>query len=289
VVLFYSLKLVSLNETVDFVEADLPDFGERYVSRDSGHGPATRTISRAMAILYAFDETRPELGVTDLSQLTGLDKSTVYRLLSALQQGGLVDQDAETSKYRLGGGLVRLGGLALRDTDLTRIARAHLQDLADRTQETVNLSVMTETGSIVNIEVITSPRRVRNVGWIGREMPLHAVSGGKVFMAHLPQERLEQILADGLPAYTEHTVTERTKLREALEQVRRIGYGIAEEELEEGLSAVAAPVRNHEGQVVAIISVSGPSSRLPRKRLTELGDMTKDIAEKISQQIGYAP
>ena len=241
-----------------------------------------------MAILYAFDETRPELGVTDLSQLTGLDKSTVYRLLSALQQGGLVDQDPETSKYRLGGGLVRLGGLALRDTDLTRIARTHLQYLADRTQETVNLSVLTENYSLVNIDVITSPRRVRNVGWIGREMPLHAVSGGKVFMAHLPPERLEQILAEGLPACTEHTVTDRAKLGKELEEIRRNGYGIAEEELEEGLSAVAAPVLNHEERIVAVVSVSGPSSRLPRNRLVKLGDMTKEITAKISQQIGYA-
>jgi DNA-binding IclR family transcriptional regulator len=289
VVLFRLLKLVSFDETKSLVEADLPDLGEHQVNRDSGSGPATRTISRAMAILYAFDETRPELGVTDLSQLTGLDKSTVYRLLSALQQGGLVDQDPETSKYRLGGGLVRLGGLALRDIDLTRIARPHLQDLADRTQETVNLSVLTDNDRIVNIDVITSPHRVRNVGWIGREMPLHAVSGGKVFMANLPQERLERILRAELPAYTEHTITDRSNLEEALEHVRQRGYGIAEEELEEGLSAVAAPIQNHEGQVVAIVSVSGPSSRLPRKRLIQLGDMTRDTAAKISQQIGYTP
>jgi DNA-binding IclR family transcriptional regulator len=259
------------------------------VSTDSGHGPATRTISRAMAILHAFDETRPELGVTDVSQLTGLDKSTVYRLLSALQQGGLVEQDPETSKYRLGGGLVRLGGLALRDTDLNRLARPHLQDLAERTQETVNLSILTETDSLVNIDVITSPRRVRNVGWIGREMPLHAVSGGKAFLAHLPERRLEQILARGLPAYTRDTITDPTALCDELEEIRRTGYAIAQDELEEGLSAVAAAVRNHEGCVVAIVSVSGPTSRLPRERLIELGDVTKETAALISQQVGYVP
>jgi DNA-binding IclR family transcriptional regulator len=147
---------------------------------------------------------------------------------------------------------------------------------------------LTENDRLVNIDVITSPRRVRNVGWIGREMPLHAVSGGKVFLAHLCPERLEQVLARGLPAYTDHTVTDRTRLREELKEIRQAGYGIAEEELEEGLSAVSAPVRNHEERVVAIVSVSGPSSRLPRKRLTELGDMTKEITDKISLQIGYA-
>ena len=107
-------------------------------------------------------------------------------------------------------------------------------------------------------------------------------------MAHLPPEHLDQIVSRGLPAYTEHTVTDRAKLREELEEIRQAGYGLAEEELEEGLSAVAAPVRNHEERIVAVVSVSGPSSRLPRKRLIELGDMTKEITDRISLQIGYA-
>lgn len=184
---------------------------------------------------------------------------------------------------------MRLGRLALKDTGLLRVARPHLQQLAGRTQETVNLSVMTENDRIVNIDVITSPHRVRNVGCIGQEMSPHAVSGGKVFLAHLPQERLEQIVARGLPAHTRNTITDPSTLREELIEIRRTGYGIAEEELEEGLSAVSAAIRNHEGQVVAIVSVSGPSSRLPRERLIELGEVTRDTADRISQHMGHVP
>ena len=250
-------------------------------------GPATRTISRAITILQAFGETRPELGVTELGRLTDLDKATVYRLLSALQQGGLIEQNPDTAKYHLGFGLVRLAGLALQHVDLPRIARPHLQELSALSKETVNLSIMTDDDKIINIDGIPSPRRVRNVGWIGREMPIHAVSGGKVMMAHLPEEKVKQLLEQGLPVLTPKTITDPAKLQEQLEQIRRVGYGIAEEELEEGLSAVASPIWNHEGSVVAAISVSGPSFRLPRRRLTELGTAASQAAQTISKQIGY--
>jgi IclR family acetate operon transcriptional repressor len=257
------------------------------MSEQREQGPVTRTISRAIAILESFDETRLHLGVTELSQLTGLDKSTVYRLLSALQQGSLIERDAETAKYHLGFGLVRLAGLALQHLDLPRIARPYLRELAELSGETVNLSVLTEDEKIINIDGITSPRRVRNVGWIGREMPMHAVSGGKTMLAFMPEQRQNRFLVQELERYTDHTITDPAVLRQQLKQIRQIGYGMAEEELEEGLSAVAAPILSAENQVQAAISVSGPSFRLPRERLKELGVAAKQIAVSISSQIGH--
>jgi DNA-binding IclR family transcriptional regulator len=249
--------------------------------------PVTRSVARALSILQAFDETRLELGVTEISQLTSIDKSTVYRLLSNLQQGGLIEQDPDTTKYYLGFDLVRLAGLALHRLELPRIARPHLRELARLSQETVNLSMVTDDDKIINIEGVTSPRMVRNVGWIGREMPIHAVSGGKVMMAHLPDRRVDRILARGLARFTERTITDPAQLLEELDKIRQLGYGVAQEELETGLSAVAAPIWNHEGQVAAIISVSGPSFRLPQERLVELGIATKQEADSISGKMGH--
>jgi len=249
--------------------------------------PVTRSVARAVAILQAFDEARIELGVTELGQLTGIDKSTVYRLLNELQKAGLIEQNPATSKYYLGFGLVRLAGLALHRLELTHIARPYLRELASLFQETVNLSILTDSNEIINIDGITSPRMVRNVGWIGREMPIHAVSGGKVMMAYMSDERVDQILARELERFTEHTITDPARLREELEQIRQVGYGIAEEELEAGLSAAAAPIRSYEGQVAAIISVSGPAFRLPQERLIELGRATKRTADVISRHMGY--
>jgi DNA-binding IclR family transcriptional regulator len=240
-----------------------------------------------MAILQAFDETRLELGVTELSRLTSIDKSTVYRLLNDLQQGGLIEQNPETSKYRLGFGLVRLAGLALRGMELTHIARPYLRELASLCRETVNLSILTSGDMVINIDGVTSPRMVRNVGWIGREMPIHAVSGGKLMMAYLPDERVDQILAGEIEPFTDHTITDPARLRDELEQIRKVGYAVVEEELEVGLSAVAAPIWNLEGHVVAAISISGPAFRLPREHLIELGILTKQVADAISMKVGY--
>jgi DNA-binding IclR family transcriptional regulator len=242
-----------------------------------------------MAILQAFDETQLELGVTELSQLTGLDKSTVYRLLNALQQGGLIAQNATTAKYHLGFGLLPLAGLALQNLDLPRIVRPYLEELAEYSKETVNLSILNVDDKVINIDGINSSRRVRNVGWIGREMPPHAVSGGKVMMAFLPAERLERLLANSLKAHTENTITTPDALFRELDEIRKTGYGIAQEELEIGLNAVAAPIWNHEGTVVAALSVSGPSFRLSGEHLAELGRVTKETADRISRQIGYGP
>jgi DNA-binding IclR family transcriptional regulator len=286
---FISQNLFCLTKQLDKIQAFVASEGsaKSAMVEHQEHGPVTRSIARAMVILQSFDETRNELGVTELSQLTGLDKSTVYRLLSALQQGGLIEQNPETTKYHLGLGLLRLAGLAERHLDLPRIVRPHLQNLVDLSQETANLSVMTEDDKLINIACVTSPRRVRNVAWIGRDMPLHAVSGGKVMMAYLSEERLNRILDRGLQSFTEHTITDRERLQRELEEIRQVGYGIAEEELEIGLSAVAAPIWNHERQPVAIISISGPSFRLPKERLMELGIAIKHVADRISEQIGY--
>jgi DNA-binding IclR family transcriptional regulator len=262
-----------------------------------------RSIDRAIAVLKAFGEEEPELGVTELSQRLELPKSTVYRLLASLQQEGLVDQDPETEKYRLGIELVHLAGLVLEQIDVRQVARPYLQSLAEASEETVNLTVLTGDGKVINVDGISSPRMVRNVGWIGREMLPHCISSGKALLAYLPQQRLEPILAkgpvlspalskvegkaEGLPRFTEKTITDPIRLREELKRVRQQGYAVAQEELEVGLSAVAAPIWNHEGKVVASVSVSGPSFRLSPEKIPELAELTKQTANEISYRLGY--
>jgi DNA-binding IclR family transcriptional regulator len=262
-----------------------------------------RSIDRAIAVLKAFGEEEPELGVTELSQRLELPKSTVYRLLASLQQEGLVDQDPETEKYHLGIELVHLAGLVLEQIDVRQVARPCLQSLAEASEETVNLTVLTGDGKVINVDGISSPRMVRNVGWIGREMLPHCISSGKALLAYLPQQRLEPILAkgpvlspalskvegkaEGLPRFTEKTITDPIRLREELKRVRQQGYAVAQEELEVGLSAVAAPIWNHEGKVVASVSVSGPSFRLSPEKIPELAELTKQTANEISYRLGY--
>jgi IclR family acetate operon transcriptional repressor len=268
-----------------------------------GRSSTLRSVDRAITVLKAFGEEEPELGVTELSQRLELPKSTVYRLLASLQQEGVVDQDPKTEKYRLGIELVRLAGLVLKQIDVRQVARSYLQSLGEASEETVNLSVLTGDGKVINIDGISSPRMVRNVGWIGRAMFPHCISSGKALLAYLPQQRLERILAkgpvlspalsevegkaEGLPRFTEKTITDPIRLQEELKRVRQQGYAVAQEELEVGLSAVAAPIWNHEGEVIAAVSVSGPSFRLSLEKIPELAELTKQTADEISHQLGY--
>jgi len=253
-------------------------------SRDS----TVQAVERAIKILKALSEKEPELGVTDLSQRVGLGKSTVHRLLRALQRGGLVEQDLETGKYRLSIEILRLAGMVLRQMDdVQRVARPYLRRLADTCQETVNLTVLAGDG-VINIDRIPSPRMVRNIGWVGRRMPLHCVSAGKVFLAYMPEAERERILSQELVRFTEKTITDPARLREELEEVRRLGYGVGMEELELGLNAVAAPIRDHRGKVIAAISVSGPSFRITPQSIPELAALTIRTANDISHHLGYS-
>jgi IclR family acetate operon transcriptional repressor len=147
--------------------------------------------------------------------------------------------------------------------------------------------VLTGGGKVINVDGITSPRMVRNVGWVGREMLPHCISSGKALLAYLPQQRLERILTKALPRFTEKTITDPILLQEELERVRQQGYAVAQEELEGGLSAVAAPIWNHQGEVVAAVSVSGPSFRLSAEKIPELAELTRRTANEVSYQLGY--
>ncbi|MBE9508830.1 MAG: IclR family transcriptional regulator [Chloroflexi bacterium] len=244
-------------------------------------------MDRAIAVLKALGDAASDLGVTGLSQRLELPKSTVHRLLTALERGGLVEQDPETEKYRLGVGLVKLAGRVLMRMDMQQVARPHLHALAKICKETVNLSIPTDDDKVINIASFPSPRMVLNVGWVGREMLPHSVSSGKALLAYLPEPRVERVLAEGLPRFTEKTITDPIRLKEELAEIRQRGYAVAREELEEGLSAVAAPVMNHEGHVIAVISVSGPSFRLTEERLVELAEMTRETAKAVSHQLGW--
>jgi DNA-binding IclR family transcriptional regulator len=226
--------------------------------------------------------------VTDLARRLEVHKSTVFRLLSTLQEHGLVEQNPSTERYRLGYGLVRLAGAVVAELDLARASRPVLEQLAVHTGETVNLAIL-QGDQVVNIEQIASPNLVVNVNWVGKQTPLHATSNGKVLLAHLAEEERSRLLSQSLPRLTSRTITDPRVLDKQLQRVLSDGYAFTLEELEQGLNAVAAPVFAADGRVVAAVSVAGPSYRVTPHRLTELGELTKDAGDAISRRLGYIP
>ena len=197
-----------------------------------------QSIQRAAAILRSFTKTDAELGVTAISQQLGLHKSTVSRLLSTLQQEGFVEQNPETGKYRLGMTLVTLAGIVLERIDLRKVARPYLDELAEQTQETVNIVVLSDN-ECMNIDGVASPRPIQYIGRMGRRTPLHCTSAGKILLAYLPPDEWPQLLPEPLPRYTTKTIVDRDVLTQVLAQIRARGYAVTGQE-EGGEEAVHA-------------------------------------------------
>lgn len=245
-----------------------------------------QSVERAVAVLKLFGESEPEWGVTDLARRLRLHKSTVSRLLSTLEAGGFLQQDPRTGRYRLGLQLATLAGLALTQYDLRDIARPLLAELAAQAGETVTLSVL-DGDVAVNIDQVLGPHPVKHLGWIGRRLPLHCTAAGKPLLALMPEPDVQRILSQPLERFTTRTPTNPLLLRRELENIRSLGFAIAVEEYEVELYGVGAVIRDHRGDVVASITVSGPTFRLPATRLNELGASVRHTADRISARLGH--
>lgn len=246
-----------------------------------------QSVQRAASLLRAFGNGAHELGVSELGRKVNLHKSTVSRLLATLEQEGLVERVPGTEKYRLGYELLRLAGQVTHFGDVRAAAQPVLADLAERSRETVNLAVL-DDDEVINVDQASGPHLVRIGNWVGRRTPLNCVANGKALLAFQPESAIEGILAQPLPRFTERTITDPEALRVELARVRECGYAEALGEIEEGLNAVAAPVWDASGQVVAAVSVSGPAYRVTAERAPELGRLTMDAADGISRRLGYS-
>jgi DNA-binding IclR family transcriptional regulator len=238
-----------------------------------------QSADKALAILAAFNEGRPQVGVSELAAELGMHKSTVSRLIATLEKRGLVRRDGD--RFMPGFELARLGALAVRGIALVGSARDSLEQLAGETRETVNLAVR-DGDRALNVHQVQSEHMVGVGDWTGRALPLHATANGKVLLAFG-----EGGLPVSLPALTRHTITSRDELLGELERTREAGFGVALEELELGLHAVAAPVFDCFGACVAAVSVSAPAYRLQQAALPAAGARCAAAAEEISARLGF--
>ncbi len=249
-------------------------------------GPSVQSVQRALALLEILADQGGEMGVTELGRRLGVHKATASRLLATLAEHALVERNPLTDKYRLGFGVVRLAAATVGRLDLVQQARPVLEQLAERTGETVNLAIL-DQGWAVNIDQVTGASAVVSVSWVGKRTPLHATSSGKVLLAHAPPEVREGILSGPLPRLTRRTIVDPDVLRRQLAEAVARGYAFTVEELEVGLNAVAAPVRQAGGEVVAAISVSGPAYRVTPARIPMLAQSVRLAAAEISRRMGH--
>jgi len=251
------------------------------------HGSGVQSVERAIAVLKSFSLEQPERGVGELGRELGLHKSTVSRLMTTLERGGLLVRDPATRRYRLGVDLIGLAAQVVSYMDVREVARPVLRQLAEVCQETVNLAVL-DAGQVIDLDQF-APRmhHVTIIGWGRWRMPLHCTAAGKVLLAHLPQDELERTLPPQLERFTPHTITDIDDLLQELERVRHQGYAFAREELEEGLNAIAAPIYDHTSQVSSSVNVAGPAYRVTAERFSVLAAQLMEATAQISERLGH--
>lgn len=246
------------------------------------------SVANSIRLTKAFSEHENEMGISALATRLGLAKSTVHRLASTLVEYDILEQNRETGKYRLGLALFELGALVRRNMDIAAQAQGEIHALAEATGETIQLAILDHL-SVLYIRVRESRQAVRMSQGLGSRAPAHCTSVGKALLAYQPAEIVNQVIEMGLKRYTPNTITEGDALRQELASIRAKGHAIDDEEIEEGLRCVAAPIRDHTGQVVAAISVAAPVQRMSKKQVQTTIPSVVAAANTISRRLGYLP
>jgi IclR family transcriptional regulator, acetate operon repressor len=258
---------------------------ECQVSTEAAFGASgTTAIDRGADLLVRVLESEEPMAVTELASAAGLPKSTTSRLLSALERRGLVEQDGERGRLRPGPAILRVAERGMLERNLVEMARPALLALSERSGETINLAVPGTAG--VEHLLQADGRHFLGAGqWVGRTVDFHCSANGKVFLAF--GRALAPAGASALTAFAPGTITDPAVLRAELERVRVDRFAVAVDELETGLAAIAVPVRGASGEVVAALSVTGPTVRMGPARITELCQALVEESERLSARLGY--
>jgi IclR family KDG regulon transcriptional repressor len=245
-----------------------------------------RAVERALQILGCFDDEHPERGISEIAQAVGLHKATAYRIVTTLVNYGYLEWIADGQKYRLGLELSNLGFKVIRRMDLRREALPYMKQYVQEWDETCDLSIF-DQGRVFYIEILRGNHALTIAAAVGQRLPAHCTASGKLFLAYLPEAELDAILSRPLNVYTDNTVTSSDELNKQFEIIRNQGYAVDYEEYEVGVCAVAAPIFNRGGNVIAAIGGPSPISRMTPERINEIAKAFKDAAKAISQRMGY--
>ena len=245
-----------------------------------------QAIDRAVMILRLFSDERRELKLTDSAEELDLNKSTVHGIISTLKYHGLIDQNEDTQKYRLGLYLMELGDRVSHSLDIIEISSPIIKDLCSQVEETVHLGTL-DGDEVVYIDKKESNQSMRIFSAIGARNPAHCTGVGKAMLAYRDMDKLEELLPDELVKLTPHTITDKKELIKELSQIREQGYALDNEENTVGLTCVAAPIFDKNGEAKYAISISGPTIRMNYKQIEKAKELVMDSTRRISRQLGY--
>ncbi len=246
-----------------------------------------QVLDRAIALFEALSNESGGLTLIELSEKMGLHRSTIYRLLMVLERNRYVTKNASTGKFFLGFRFFELASKVIRNSDPAREARPHLEKLVAEVGETAHLCVLDE-GEVLYLAKVEGARAVRAPSIIGRRYPVHCGGAGKALLAHVPPEVLDDILKrKGLPQFTRSTIATPAQMKIELQRIRERGYSVDDEEYEEGLRCVGAPVRDYTGNVIAAISVAAPAFRLTPNDVPVVAKAVMEAASQLSAELGF--
>lgn len=256
----------------------------------------TQSIARTFTIIKLFDDTKPVWSLPDLIEASGLKRTTVFRILSALDAEGII-QKSDSGDYRLGHELIRLGGRAIRSNRLRPVARPYLENLVRELKESATIDILVDNEGVPQSMVIEEHLGQHLLGmaqYIGASFDANTTSTGKVLLAY--QKDTNNLKLDSLKSFTANTITDKKRLLEEIKAVKEQGYATTVSEREEGLVAVAVPIFNHHAEVIAALCIAGPSSRMipatepisESKKIETIVAALKESAANISKQLGYS-
>lgn len=246
-----------------------------------------KSVLKAFSILEELDYAG-ELSLGDLSDRLSMDKATVHRLVSTVKHAGYVNQNKDNKKYSNSLKFLAIGNRVMEKTGIKNIARPYIEELSDKTGETVNLGVKVDD-RIIYIDKIESSSTIKVGLDIGTSLPIHCTGIGKAFLPFLPEEEIEDILDHTVyEKFTKYTIEDKDAIKDVLKATKERGYSIDDEEYVIGLICFGAPIFDYHGSPIAAVSVSCPKYRyVESKHLEMYSKYTLDAALKISRQMGY--
>lgn len=248
----------------------------RYPAVNSYHHSSLRN---ALRLLNLFSVDEPEWQLEDIATALEVGQSTAYRLVHTLIEEGFIVRDPSAKSYRLAASVLALSHTIMTKVDLCHLSIPILEKLAEVTGETAHIGVFKDY-QVLYLLKMDSSYPVHLLSHAGRKNPVHCTSTGQVLLAYQSEETIEQVINKGLTGYTSTTITDPIKLKNLLKTIRTQGYAISQEELHEGVVSIAAPVRNSKGNVIAAVSIAGPTLRLNKQTLPKLIKHVQQAADE---------
>ena len=243
-------------------------------------------MAKALQILTLFKIDKPEWGVSEIARELGMQKSTVHRLLTTMQEYDFVRKNTQGTHYRLGLRVFELGSVVFSTFDLRTVAVSYLHKLSSQCGETVHVGVLNDI-EVMSIESVETQSALKSTVIVGKRAPLYCTGVGKALLAFLPIDERDRIIDRiQFQKFTANTITDRESLVKELDITRSRGYAIDNMEHEMGVRCIAAPIWDRTGKVVASLSVSGPSIRITEERIPELAELVISTTKEISAELG---